>query len=274
MRVQFLSDGSEYRSYGGGNFSKNKKADGGLFWWTIGITLLLGLATASWFFSILVFAHPEKPFNYDLLVKFNKLEGIRKYSQLSVPHGQFLSSGKLLEELFYFTPEQYRVHNDLLKRNYIRNFKEKNPTYLRGQFEVLGARKLTSDDVFQSGWVIVARDNEIEDVDIELVLPGLEGATPPLKKGDVMNLDTGGTKTTYASVVHVQRAGEGQRIRATLVPLVYQLAAGSNDGAVAACAPPVKLNLKAHWPISGDIGAADVAGAGSAEQNVAAQTVP
>lgn len=273
MRVQFLSDGSEYRSYGGGNFSKKTKADGGLFWWTIGITLLLGLATASWFFSILVFAHPEKPFNYDLLVKLNKLEGIRKYSQLSVPHGQFLTAGKLLEELFYFTPEQYRVHNDLLKRHYIRNFKEKNPTYLRGQFEVLGTKKLTTDDVFQSGWVVVARDKEIEDVDIELVLPGLKGAAAPFEKGDVINLDTGGTKTTYASVVHVQRVGDGQRIRATLVPLVYQLNAGNDGSAVASCVPPAKLNLKAHWPISGDLGLAGAGEAGS-EQNVAVQAAP
>jgi hypothetical protein len=254
MRVQFLSDGSEYRSYGGGNFSKKTKPETGLFWWTIGITLLLGLATASWFFSILVFAHPEKPFNYDLLVKFNKLEGIRKYSQLSVPHGQFLSGSKLLEEFFYFTPEQFRVHNDLLKRHYIRNFKEKNPTYVRGSFEVLGTRKLGADDVFQNGWVVVARDTEIEDVDIELVLPGLIGDEAPYKTGDVVQLDTGATKTTYAGLVHVQRQGDGQRIRATLVPLVYQLPATNSNSTLSAFSPPEKLNLKARWPISPDLG--------------------
>lgn len=271
MRVQFLSDGSEYRSYGGGNFSKKTKPESGLFWWTIGITLLLGLATASWFFSILVFAHPEKPFNYDLLVKFNKLEGIRKYSQLSVPHGQFLTGGKLLEEFFYFTPEQFRVHNDLLKRHYIRNFKEKNPTYVRGSFEVISARRLDKDDVFQSGWVVLARDSEIEDVDIELVLPGLSTSEAPFKKGEVIPLDTGSTKTTYASLVHVQRQGDGQKIRVTLVPLVYELPASQASAQTTAFAPPEKLNLKARWPISADMDEAE-AGNADAPQNVAAQT--
>jgi hypothetical protein len=42
MQIRFLSDGNEYRSYGGGSFSK-KKDSGGIFWWTILITLADGL---------------------------------------------------------------------------------------------------------------------------------------------------------------------------------------------------------------------------------------
>ena len=270
MRVQFLSDGSEYRSYGGGNFSKKNKADGGLFWWTIGITLLLGTAVASWFFSILVFAHPEKAFNYNLLLKFNKLEGIRKYTQLTVPHGQFFSGNKLLEEYFYYTPEQFRVHNDQLKRNYIRNFKEKNPTYLRGSFEVMAIRKLSAADVFPSGWVIVGRDKDIEDVELELVLPGLTGEKPPYEVGATVQLDVQSVKTSYASLVHVQRM-DGQKIRATAVPLVYQCPLGQDGKQVASFAPPVRLNMEATWPLSREIKIADSAAA--ADTNVAAQTV-
>jgi hypothetical protein len=270
MRVQFLSDGSEYRSYGGGNFSKKTKAEGGLFWWTIGITLLLALATASWFFSILVFAHPEKPMNYKLLAKFNKLEGIRKFTPLTVPHGQFLSGGKLLEEYFYFSADQFRVHNDLLKRNYIKNFKDKNPTYIRGAFEVLAVRKLSAADVFQSGWVLLAQDKELEDVQIEVVMPGLGADAAPYTVGSVFNLDTQSPRSTYASVVHVQRM-EGQTLRATLVPLVYQCPSAVDEKAKLAFTPPERLNMQAHWPISTESTPTPASAEPAPETNLSAQ---
>ncbi len=273
MRVQFLSDGSEYRSYGGGNFSKKTTGNGELFWWTIGITLLVAAATVSWFFSILVFAHPEKSFNYNLLHKFNKLEGIRKYTPLTVPHGQFVSGTKLLEEYFYFTPEQFRVQNDALKRHYIRNFKDKNPTYVKGNFEVLATRKLGRSDVFTAGWIVVGRDSELEDVEIELVLPGLATSAAPYEVGSTIQLDTQSNKTTYASLVHLQRM-DGQRFRATLVPLVYQCATGVDGKTVASFAPPERLNLEAVWPISRDLKIAAAPAPQAAASDFAAQTNP
>ncbi|MBL9117668.1 MAG: hypothetical protein JNJ83_21860 [Verrucomicrobiaceae bacterium] len=269
MKVQFLSDGSEYRSYGGGNFSK-KKGDSGLFWWTIGITMLLAMATASWFFSILVFAHPEKAFNYNLLVKFNKLEGIRKYSKLTVPHGKYYTGSKLLDEYHYFTPEQFRVHNDTLKRHYIRNFKEKNPVYVSGNFEVTGVRKLGPSDVFQSGWVALARDVELDDVELEVILPGLPSDKAPYEVGSKIAIDTTSTKTTYANLIHIQRM-EGQKLRASVIPLVYECNMGEEGKAVVDFDPPAKLNMAGTWPIAGQFEVA-AANKGVEETRVAVQT--
>lgn len=256
MRVQFLNDGSEFRTYGGGSFSKTK-GTGGLFWWTLAIFLLLALATASWFFSIWVFAHPEKPFSYKFLTRLEKLEPIRKWTVHTVPNGPILSSSKLLEQYFYYTSEQMRVANDMLKRSYIKNFKEHSPEYVVGTFHVMAARPLKASDVFTEGWVVVGRSAEMEDVDIELVLPGLKSDVPPYKVGDSLLIDK---KKTFASVVHVQRL-DGERIQATLVSLLYQTAPGkegeeapsADEGAVATLAPPEKLNMEAMWPVSHDL---------------------
>ncbi len=271
MRIQFLNDGSEFRTYGGGSFSKTK-GTGGLFWWTLLIFLLLALATVSWFFSIWVFAHPEKAFSYNLLNRLEKLEPIRRWSLRTVPNGPILSANKLLEGYFDFNPEQLRVANDVMKRNYIRNFKEHSPVYVTGTFHVLATRPLTSKDVFTKGWVVVARSNEIEDVDIELLLPGLESTEAPYKEGDPLLIEK---KKTFAGVVHVQRL-DGDRIQATLVSLLYQsppskeveaadkakaAAAASEDEEVALLSPPAKLNMEAAWPISHDLKIASPAAA-------------
>src|SRR4051812_11614293 len=83
MHAQFLSDGSDFRSRGGGGNLAKGRRDEGLFWWTILITLLIGVATCCWFFSIMVFRYPEKPFNYRLLTKLEKLEPLARFDPLA-----------------------------------------------------------------------------------------------------------------------------------------------------------------------------------------------
>lgn len=247
MRYSFLNDSTDYRSYGSGNFSKTQNS-GGLFWWSIFIFLLLALATVSWFFSIMVFSYPEKPFHYRLLTKLEKLEPIKKFPLNNVPHGEFITAGKLLEQYLFFTPEKFRVTNDVLKREYIRNFKERSPLYMTGSFAVLGARPLTAKDVFTNGWVVVARSLEIEDVNIELVLPGLESTEAPYKTGDTIKLDR---QKSFANTVHLQKLDEN-RISATLVSLLYDGVPVAN-GSIAKLEAPKQLNMEAAWPIARDI---------------------
>lgn len=253
MRTQFLHDSTDYRSYGSGNFSKTQKS-GGLFWWSIFIFLLLALATVSWFFSIMVFSYPEKPFHYKLLTKLEKLEPIKKYPLNNVPHGEFVTASKLLENYLFFTPDKFRVTNDMLKREYIRNFKERNPVYVVGSFAVLGSRPLTGKDVFTKGWIVVARSLEMEDVDIELVLPGLEVATSPYKVGDTIKLDN---RKSFASAIHLQKQDEN-RISATVISLLYD-GIPVADGSTAKLEAPAQLNMEAAWPIARDISTSAVA---------------
>lgn len=249
MHVRFLSDGNEYRSYGGGGLTQ-KKDSGGIFWWTILITLLMGAATFCWFFSIMVFSHPEKPFNYKVLARFNKLTPLRPYTVYTAPSGKSLTARDLLAEFFPYTAEQLGVRNDIFKRAYLKNYQHEQPVYLMGNYQVLNLRRLTEGDVFTSGWVVRARAQDLEDIDVELVLPGPASATIPFKTGDAFKLE----KRTYASTLHVQRLNE-DRLCVTLVPLAYQAKAASGEATVN-LAPPERLNMEAYWPITRDPGSA------------------
>lgn len=247
MQIRFLSDGNEYRSYGGGSFSK-KKDSGGIFWWSILITLLVGFATCCWFFSIMVLAHPEKPFNYRVLAKFDKLDPLRKFTAYTVPQGKFLPARDLLTEYYGFSREQLAVKNDLLKRSFIRNYKQEQPTYVKGKFQVMNARPLTAKDVITEGWVVRARSTDIEDVDIEIVLPGSTSNVDPFHAGDVIELDQ---KNTFTAALHVQKFDQ-DRLCVTLLPLAYQ--GFKKDESQIDMKPPAKLNMDAYWPLTSDPG--------------------
>lgn len=247
MQVRFLSDGSEYRSYGGGSLSQ-KKEGGGIFWWAILITLLMGVATFCWFFSIMIFSHPEKPFHYKMLAKFKKLTPLRPYSIYTAPAGKSFSPRDLLTEFYPYNHEQLGVRNDLFKRSYLKNYQHEQPVYLLGNFRVLNARQLAASDVFTSGWIVRARSSELEDVDVELVMPGLSAETAPFAAGDTFNLQ----KRSYASALHVQRMDE-DRICVTVVPLAYQAVAKAGEE-VLTLTPPDILNMEAYWPITRDPG--------------------
>jgi hypothetical protein len=246
MRTQYLHNNSDYRSIGGGGVRASRDS-GGLFWWTIFIFLLLALATLSWFFSIMVFTYPEKPMNYRLLTKLEKLEPLKKWALDKVPLGKYLGPAKLLEEYSFFTPDRLRVVNDTLKREYIRNFKENNPVYISGKFLVFDSRKLTADDVFTEGWVVAARSEEMEDVTVEMVLPGLTIDQAPFPKGTIISLDK---NKHFANAVHVQKHDD-DKLRVTMVPLLYD-SITTTDGKVATLAAPTRLNMDGGWPIMRD----------------------
>jgi len=249
MQPRFLSDGRELRSFGGGSLSR-KNNNASLFWWTIAITFMMGLATFCWFFSIMVFQHPEKPLNYKVLAKVNKLPVIRKFSIYTVPNGSAKSAKELLSSYFAYTPDQLEVSNHILKRAYILNYDRQDPPiYLTGSFQVMEVRKLTDEDVVTEGWIVRTRSTEIEDVDIEVVMPSLSVAAAPFAEGDVLMLDK---RSTFAALVHVERLGD-DRFCGTVVPLVY--AGFKTDGGEALTMnPPVKLNLDAGWPLTVDPG--------------------
>ena len=132
MRFEFIQQHDGYR---GGGSSAQLRADSGLFWWTVIITILAGLATFCWFFSIYVFAHPEKPLNYQLLTKLDKLEEVKDYSPTNVPGGPIKSPKDLYGRFYRFSPSHLEVKNDILKRSFISNYKEEKPLYLTGTFE-------------------------------------------------------------------------------------------------------------------------------------------
>lgn len=246
MRAQFLNDPSDFRPRGGGQFARERRSNG-MFWWTIVITMLLGVATFCWIFSIMVFKYPEKPFNYDLLAKLKKLEPLTEFDPLYVPHGEFRTAKELLK-YSDLNSEQLRVKNALLKRAFILNYKDESPEYLKGTFTVLQSRRLTPADVMPQGWVARARSVDIEDVEVEIILPGANSESAPYEEGQIVSLDN---KSTFAAVVNLDRnTGKGSDgICATVVPIVYGEHVMSGESTIALEAPP-RLNMKSHWPLT------------------------
>lgn len=245
MHAKFLSDGSDFRSRGSGGDLARQRRGGDMFWWSIAITLLMGAATFSWIFSIMVFKYPEKPFNYNLLTRLKKLEPVAEFDPLSVPRGEYLDSKKLLSKYYYLNTDQLRVKNDLLKRAYILNFKDESPDYVKGTFNVLSSRPLDDKDVMSSGWVVRGRSVDLEDVEVEMIFPGHDIKKSPYQDGQTFTLDN---KSTFAALLHVGR-GVNDAICATLVPIVYGEFALDGEKKVM-LAPPGRLNLAARWPIT------------------------
>jgi hypothetical protein len=247
MRVQFLSASSDHRTRGGGgNHAAKKRRDEGLFWWTILITLLMGLATFCWFFSIMVFKYPEKPFNYRLLTRLEKLEEIKKFDPLFVPPGTFHGARELLAKYYNYNSEQLSMLNSLLKRSYITNYANEGPVYVRGTYTVVNARKLTDSDLINEGWVVRARSTEIEDVEIELLLPGASLEAAPYISGETFTLDN---KATFGSVVNVSRDKETDGLCASVIPIAYG-AYKAGEQQTISLNPPKMLNMESPWPLT------------------------
>ena len=244
-----------------------KKTDGGMFWWTIAIIVLMALAAFSWVSCIYIFTHPEKPFNYKLLSRIHRLPEIKAFAEENVPSGKSLSPPELYQKFYPFSEDNLANHNDLLRRNYITNFKNRDekPTYVRGRFRVVMARPLAAGDVFPSG--VVARavainddGKEFRNVVVEYVLPTVQARTGvDFAPGDVLDIDSRRSKKRlYGSVVNIHRVNEDVLVF-TVVPLLYgehQIDAAKNR--VLRASPPEFLDFAARFPLTD-------AGAGSSE---------
>ncbi len=254
LRVEFMNSprGSWSRSS-----AVVKRTDGGLFWWSIAITLLLGLATFSWFFCIYVCSHPEKPFNYKLLAKFKKLEPLQTFSEKNAPSGKTLAQRDIYQKFYSFTDENLTQTNSELHRAYITNYKDERPLYIRGSFKVLHARPLNGKDVFTSGTIaravaVVEDDKEYRSVVIEYILPSKTTSPNQFRPGDVLRLDTpdqAGKRRLYASLLNVKRQQDDGLIF-TVVPLAYGDHVNAETGFNIHGEPPEMLNLEGKWPIT------------------------
>ncbi len=223
---------------------------GGLFWWTILITVLAVLVVASWFFSIFVFAHPEMPRNYALLNRLEKLDPIKKFEPLSPPRGRFRTARTLYERYHRYNEFLLKEVNSLLKRDYIENYKRADIIeYAKGEFIVDAARRLTENDVFTDGVIVFARSAVYPKISIEYILCGKSDKITPEAFPTGSSLFAGPRNSgpaDFSTIIHVERFNEDD-LRLTLVPLIYRYIV--SDELVLNLEPPETLNMGASWPL-------------------------
>ena len=261
-RIQFM-----HAPRGGRSATAVKRTDGGLFWWSVAITMLIGLATFSWFFCIYASTHPEKPFYYNLLTRYHKLEPLKAFTEKDMPGGKTHSYKDMYQSFYSLTGENLQQKNSDLHRAYITNYKEERPVFLSGSFKVTHSRELTKDDVFTSGSIaravaLVEDDKEYRNVVVEYILPTNGKPKDQLLPGDILKIDTpdqNGKGRRYASLLNVDRRDDDSMVF-TVVPLAYGEHANPQAGVSIKAEPPDKLNMAGKWPITDDaVGAAAVA---------------
>jgi|GEM_PF-424119 len=270
--MQFLSSSSSF-SRQTREQDEGRYASGNLLLWIAVIAVLLGLNFASWSFCMWVFGQPEYPMNYRILTRLEKLDPIRGFIATNAPRGKFYTAKELYSKMYPLTPTEMKAYNGILKRLYLKNFKErKDVTYLAGDFVVKTARRLTKEDVFTSGLVIRARARNFPDAFVDLVLPAEKIPDDLPAPGDELKIEE---SSTCAAVLNVDRR-ENEVMVFTAVPLVADPLEPFDLGGqkTISVSPQKWLNLdRNRWPVSLDKtgGAADQAPASPGKQ--ASETV-
>ena len=77
-----------------------------LFWWSIVILLLTGMAFAAWIASFYIFAQPERPASYRILKKLHKVDPIKRFELTAAPAGEFLTAKQLYERYIAMSPTE------------------------------------------------------------------------------------------------------------------------------------------------------------------------
>ena len=223
------------------------------------ILLALG-AVASWTFCLFAFSYPEKPTNYRILQKFNKLDPPMRFTNSDAPENEIYKARDLYDRFHQYEQRHFDEINGLLLRNYIENFARAEPRFtmnMIGEFRVEGREILDGEDMITRGTAIKARCIDFPDVSIEYILPigGERGgkeipnvSDQVLRKGDILDLGTK-SRSRFAPfnvVLHISRAEDNQYCFC-VVPIVYakgQLARGVE----LTLAPPEILNIEGKMP--------------------------
>ncbi|HET6408011.1 MAG TPA: hypothetical protein VFG14_09030 [Chthoniobacteraceae bacterium] len=223
-----------------------------LFIWTVFILLLVGVAFACWLGSFYIFGHPEEPRSYRILKKLKKIESPRRFDITAAPLGEFISPQKAFEKFSTMKNLELDRENAELLRIYIKNYTEskKLVPYLRGKFEVIETRELTSKDFFPVGTVALLQSQDYPQVVVEHLFPAtgsnLESSKRVLTPGVPFPIEKTNDVT---AVLHAERLADG-RMMLTVVPLHYPSYALKGGAGTFATEPPTDLIVEAGLPVT------------------------
>lgn len=237
--------------YGFEEESFEEKGRDNLFFWTVFILLLIGVAFACWLGSFYVFGHPENPRAYQLLTKLKKIDAPKRFEVTAAPPGEFLSSQKLFERYSQDKTLQLEQENNELLRNYIKNYREtkKLVPYITGRFNIINTYELKAGDMFDSGVVALAQSIDFPQVLIEHIYPAAQENVSTLRTMLQTGLDMKIERTNdLSAVIHVEKIYDG-RLQFTLVPLLYGTYALKQGVGTFSLEPPEVLNMAAGVPV-------------------------
>src|SRR4029453_2063070 len=186
-----------------------------LFIWTVFILLLIGVAFACWLGSFYIFGHPEEPRSYRILKKLKKIEAPRRFDVTAAPLGEFISTQKAFEKYSTLKNLELQRENAELLRISTKNYTEskKLVPYVRGKFEVIETRELTSKDLFPMGTVALLQSLDYPQVVVEHLFPAtgpnLEASKRLLAPGFPFSIEKTNDVT---AVLHVERLEDARML--------------------------------------------------------------
>jgi hypothetical protein len=230
------------------------------YWWLLANVLALCFAIVSWVVCLDVFGNPETPRNYGILKLLGRSPVLKRYTVLDVPNGNSLSPRELYSRyMSYGEPESARV-NSLLMRNYLTNFdRPLLLTYIEGDYQVVGVRKLGPKDFLDPGVVVRAqalvKPNDFTKpmpypVFIEYVFPTDQAAVDAFHVGDILSVKK---SPNCAAVVHFSKVihDDDPALMLTVIPIAYG-PYRIGEGQSFEIEPPLDLRPAAGFPMFKD----------------------
>lgn len=222
-----------------------------LFLWTVFLLLLAGVGFACWLGSFYIFGHPEQPRPYRLLTRLGKITPPTRFLVTKAPPGEFFRAQKVFEQYSKFSTLQLEHENELLIRNYIKNYAETKRLvpYLTGKFTILRTYELQNTDLITSGVVALAQSDEYPQLLVELIYPTPSQSVVELRQLLQTGLEVHLEKTLdLSAILHVGQALDG-RLQVTTMPLLYGNYALKNGVGTFSLEPPPALNVGAGFPL-------------------------
>jgi len=228
-----------------------RKDEGGLFGWTILILIFIGIAIACWIGSFYVFGHPEMPFSHEVLTKLKKIEPPKRFELTEAPRGEFLRAPQIIERFGKMKPRQLERTNEILIRNYIRNYKPADGLvpYVLGTFNILDSFELTGSDYFPSGVAALAVSKDDPRLLIEQIFSSGKRVIPTLHRTLLTGLDIDlKRENELAAIIHIERLKDG-RLKLTTVSIMYPSYESAASDGTFTLEPPTMLNVRAGLPV-------------------------
>ena len=228
-----------------------RRDENGLFGWTILILIFIGIAIACWIGSFYIFGHPEKPFSHEVLTKLKKIEPPKRFELTEAPRGEFLRAPQIIERFGKMKPRQLERTNEILIRNYIRNYKPADGLvpYVLGTFNILDSFELTKSDYFPSGVAALAVSKDDPRLLIEQIFSSGKPVIPTLHRTLLTGLDIDlKRENELAAIIHIERLKDG-RLKLTTVSIMYPSYESIASDGTFTLEPPTMLNVSAGLPV-------------------------